>query len=319
MTTDSPFTKAAVVASSSISSPSMRSTVNSPRTRKNPPVALTWTSSAAIDVDILSLQTPIEPDGPAGVEVLRLDGTLHLHGAARREVFDLDPPFDLEGPARFDGFRLQVPRNAHGASGTEFLDLDVPFEGAGTRDAGDFRDEGPLDPRAPRRLELVRPDGVAAHHAASDDFDRFVAQLRRPTREVDRPHRLSHGADRVVGHASGVGGRLRDRASNRGPEIDARGCGLFRFLRLVRFGLVAGFDLQVRLFVDLAARESLLELTQDVLAFHSVHRIGLRTAKYVSLWSNTSNPFRGIGSIAVGVIVIPFRPRRCRPRRIVAS
>src|SRR6184192_3123862 len=124
---------------------------------------------------------------------------------------------------------------------------------------------------------------------------------------------------RVVGHASGVGGRLRDRASNRGPEIDARGCGLFRFLRLVRFGLVAGFDLQVRLFVDLAARESLLELTQDVLAFHSVHRIGLRTAKYVSLWSNISNPFRGIGSIAVGVIVIPFRPRRCRPRRIVAS
>src|SRR5204862_909629 len=77
-------------------------------------------SPAEIDVDILGLQTPIEPDGPAGVEVLRLDGTLHLHGAARREVFDLGPPLELGGHALFNGFRQLVYRNARGASGTEF-------------------------------------------------------------------------------------------------------------------------------------------------------------------------------------------------------
>src|SRR5207244_11260922 len=84
-----------------------------------------------------------------------------------------------------------------------------------------------------------------------------------------------------------------------------RFCGLrrVRLLRLFRFRVVADLDLQVRLLIDLAAREPFLKLSEDVLSLHWLHRKVEATAKYIS--------FRARASSGVFVIQISLS---CRVR-----
>src|SRR5438093_3221478 len=89
-------------------------------------------------------------------------------------------------------------------------------------------------------------------------------------------------------------GRLRHDGSDRFPEIRRRGLGCFRLLRLFRFRVVAGLDLQVRLLVDLAAREPFLELPEYVLPLHWLHRKVAATAKYISFRARASSGDFGV-------------------------
>src|SRR5213083_1611929 len=227
MYTVSPFTRFAVVASSSMSSPLMLSAVNSPRIRKNPPVAFTRTDSPSIvgifDVPPRSIST----------------------SSAVRPWSIRTEPLDLEGSARLDGFRVQVPRDADGTRRPELLDLHVTFETTSACDARHFCDEGSLNPGAPGRPELDRLHGVPAHDAAPDDLDRLVAQLRpcADAGKVHRAHRLADRTSRVARGAGRVRGSLSDRVSNRRGEIHVWEFGFAQFLGLLRFRLVTGFDL----------------------------------------------------------------------------
>src|SRR5207245_7649880 len=160
-----------------------------------------------------------------------------------------------------------------------------------------------LDPRAPCGFALHRLDRVPGHDAAAEDLDRLLAELRSHAREV-------HGAHHFADHVSGVlcmAGRLRGRLGHDGPdrlpEVRRRGLGCFRLLRLFRFRVVAGLDLQVRLPVDLAACEPFLELPEDVLPLHWLHRKVEATAKYISFRARASS---GVFAIQVSVF---FRVR----------
>src|SRR5437016_14105677 len=99
-----------------------------------------------------------------------------------------------------------------------------------------------------------------------------------------------------------MAGRLRGRLSydspDRFPEIRWCGLGRFRLLRLFRFRVVADLDLQVRLLVDLAAREPFLKLSEDVLSLHWLHRKVEATAKYISFRARASS---GVFAIQVSV------------------
>src|SRR2546430_5957338 len=76
-----------------------------------------------------------------------------------------------------------------------------------------------------------------------------------------------------------------------------------------------GLHLEIRLLLNLAALEPLLESSQDVFAFHIVHRKGAWTAKYVSLWSNLSKSFLGMRITVWVRTFFGFASRRNRPRR----
>ena len=99
--------------------------------------------------------------------------------------------------------------------GSELLNLHVPLERTGARDLRDLGDEGPLNARAPGGLEFVRPNRISPHHAAPDDLDGLIAQLRTSARydarEVHRPHRVPDEPGRLVRDSSCLGGRLGHR------------------------------------------------------------------------------------------------------------
>src|SRR5437899_12027964 len=84
------------------------------------------------------------------------------------------------------------------------------------------------------------------------------------------------------------GGCLRDHGADRLAEVRHRRLGRFRLLRL---RIVAGFDLQVRLLVDLAPREPFLKLSEDVLPLHWLHRNVVATAKYITFLAMASFGF----------------------------
>src|SRR2546425_6403153 len=98
----------------------------------------------------------------------------------------------------------------------------------------------------------------------------------------------------VLCMAARLGGCLRDHGSDRLAEVRHRRLKRFRLLRFLRFRIVAGFDLQVRLLVDLAPREPFLELSKDVLPLHWLHRKVEATAKYISFRATAS-----IGAFAI--------------------
>src|SRR3989449_7473405 len=91
--------------------------------------------------------------------------------------------------------------------------------------------------------------------------------------------------------AARLGVCLRGPGGDRLAEVRHRRLGRFRLLRL---RIVAGFDLQVRLLVDLAPCEPFLKLSEDVLPLHWLHRKVEATAKYIS--------FRAMASIGFFVI-----------------
>src|SRR3989449_9381419 len=187
--------------------------------------------------------------------------------------------------------------------GSEFLHVHVGIEDAGSGDPGGLRLQRTLDPRAPGGLELHRLDRVPGHDAAAENLDRFLAQLRSEPREVHGAHRLADRMSGALRMAGGLRGRLGHDGPDRLTEVRRRGFGSFRLLRLFRFRVVAGLDLQVRLFVDLAAREPFLELPEDVLPLHWLHRKVEATAKYISLRARASS---GVFAIQVSVF---FRVR----------
>src|SRR5207245_11518107 len=152
-------------------------------------------------------------------------------------------------------------------------------------------------------FELRRVDRVPGHDTAVEDLDRFFAQLRSEPREVHGAHRLADRMSGVLCMAGGLRGRLGHDGPDRLTEVRRRGLRCFRLLRLFRFRVVAGLDLQVRLFVDLAAREPFLKLPEDVLPLHWLHRKVEATAKNISFRARASS---GVFAIQVSVF---FRAR----------
>src|SRR5881628_1439399 len=229
---------------------------------------------AQIDRDFLGLQPAVDTNGSARSKFLGFDGAINLERAARLDLFG-----------------LQGPRDSRGARRAEFLHMHVGLEDAGPGDARGLGLQGTLDPRTPRGLELDRLDRVPAHDTAAENLDRLLAQLRSDSREIDRTHRFADGMSGVLCMAARLGGCLRDHGADRLAEVRHRRLGRFRLLRL---RIVAGFDLQVRLLVDLAPREPFLKLSEDVLPLHWLHRKVEATAKYIS--------FRAMASIGFLVI-----------------
>src|SRR5438445_211681 len=162
-----------------------------------------------------------------------------------------------------------------------------------------------LDECRRRRLELdlFTLDSVPGHDTAAEDLDRFFAQLRSEPREVHGAHRLADRMSGVLRMAGGLRGRLGHDGPDRLAEVRDCGFGCFRLLRLFRFRVVAGLDFQVRLLVDLAAREPFLELPEDVLPLHWLHRKVEATAKNISFRARASS---GVFAIQVSVF---FRAR----------
>src|SRR5207245_9190832 len=114
----------------------------------------------------------------------------------------------------------------------------------------------------------------------------------------------------------GLRGRLGPCRPDRPAEVRCCGFGCFRLLRLFRFRVVAGLDFQVRLLVDLAAREPFLELPEDVLPLHWLHRKVEATAKNISFRARAPS---GVFAMQVSVLfAAPGRltayPRRSVPR-----
>src|SRR5206468_3231968 len=129
--------------------------------------------------------------------------------------------------------RRQPAIDANGSARSEFLDLDPALDRQGAARGNLLRLDGAVDLKRAARLDPVEVNG--AHGLAND-----------------------------VGCVFRVAGSLRRRLSHDGPDrltdVRHRGLGCFRLLRL---RVVAGLDLQVRLLVDLAAREPFLELAED--------------------------------------------------------
>src|SRR5213594_2822917 len=251
-----------------------------------------------VDVDFLGLQPAIDANGSAHSKFLGADAALDTQRAARRNLLRGNGAVHLKGAARLDLLGFQVPRDTRRSGRPEFLHVHVGIEDAGSGDPGGLRFQWTLDPRAPRGLELRRLDRVPGHDAAAKNLDRLLAQLRSEPREVHGAHRLADRVSGVLCMARRLRGRLRHDGSDRFPEIRRRGLGCFRLLRLFRFRVVAGLDLQVRLLVDLAAREPFLELPEDVLPLHWLHRKVEATAKYISFRARASS---GVFAIQVSV------------------
>src|SRR5438128_2598401 len=234
---------------------------------------------AQIDRDFLGLQPAVDANGSARSKFLGGDSPLDGQRTTRGNLFGLDGAVDLERAARLDLFGLQTPGDSRRARRPEFLHMHIGLEDAGPGDARGLGLQGTLDPRTARRLELDRLDRVPAHDAAAEDLDRLLAQLRPDSREIDRTHRFANDVTRMLRMAARHGRCLRDHGPNRFAEVRHRRRGRFRLLRFLRFRIVAGFDLQVRLFVDLAPREPFFKLSEDVLPLHWFHRKVEATAK----------------------------------------
>src|SRR3989475_5093170 len=254
----------------------------------------------ALEVDsaFLGLQPSIDANGSAKSKFLGVDPPLSTQRAARRNLLRGNEAVDLKRTARLDFLGFQVPRDAGRSRGSEFLHVHVGIEDAGPGDPGGLRLQRTLDPRAPGGLELHRLDRIPGHDSAAENLDRFLAQLRSEPREVHGAHRFADRMSGVLCMAGGLRGRLSHDGPDRLAEVRRRGLRRFRLFRLFRFRVVAGLDLQVRLLVDLAAREPLLELPENVLPLHWLHRKVEATAKYISFRARASS---GVFAIQVSV------------------
>src|SRR3989441_9024526 len=227
--------------------------------------------AAQIDRDFLGLHAAVDANRSTRSKFLGDDSPLDGQRTTRGNLLGLDGAVDLERAARLDLFGLQTPGDSRRARRAEFLHVHVGLEDAGPGDARGLGLQGTLDPRTPRGLELDRLDRVPAHDTAAENLDRLLAQLRSDSREIDRTHRFADGMSGVLCMAARLGGCLRDHGSDRLAEVRHRRLKRFRLLRFLPFRIVAGFYLQVRLFVDLAPREPFLKLSEDVLPPHWLH------------------------------------------------